>query len=288
MLSLLCAGVLSSFVAVDDSVSSRFDSARQAPTSVMRDSVTTRSASDAEVIAPNLRPSAPRPLRGGSGFAPRSSDPDSAGMRRNSSALGNNRLGRPDRSPPKMESGAEVAPQDFRLAVSGWGERIGFQVGLPLRDSSSELVFGLGGAYSIDNSRFENVRSRTAFREISASCDYRQTPVWGANGSGWEAFYEVGWHMRFLSHHAVVDSEEVVRVYEDGRYQDRVMSNPHVVDYNGVAMQPYFGIGASQTVFGDGIRFQVRLGTGPEWLFAGSHSRFGFRSRGAIGLDFRL
>lgn len=252
---------------------------------VVPDSVAIDSAVGDRRVLSGSRPSAPRSWRSGVAATPK--DPRIDTTRPGSETVGTPRPYLGGRRGHFADRGVSN-PGWYGFAVSAWGERFGLQIGFPLGDSSNHLVFGVGGAYSIDNSRSENIRSRTAFREVSASCDFRRAPVWGVNGSGWEAFYDLGWHMRFLSHHAVVDSEQVERVYDNGRYQDRVVSNPHVVDYNGVGMQPYFGIGASRAVFREGTRLQVRLGTGPEWLFAGSHSRFALRSHGSIGLEFRL
>lgn len=276
-----------SLAGAQDSASSPPDSAGQVAATVMQDSGRASSATPDEAIAPILRPSAPRSWRAGAVATPKVSKIDTT--RSGSTARVKNRPYFGGKTGHSFDSTMKN-PRHAGISIAAWGERIGLQVGIPLRDSSSDLVFGVDGAYSIDNSRSENVRYRTVFREISASCDFRRTPVWGANGSGWEAFYDLGWHMRFLWHHDVVDSGKTKTVYEynNGWYMVRDVGDPHATDYDGVGIQPYFGIGASRAVFGDGIRFQFRLGTGPEWLFAGSHSRFALRSRGAIGLEFRL
>lgn len=275
MLNSLIVGISLCFAGTGEADSTRI---------VASDSVAIDSTVGAARALPVSRPSAPRSWRAETAAH---SGTDTA--RSGSASPGNHRpyfVGQSCRS-----AGSGVSnPGWYRFAISAWSERIGLQVGIPLRDSSSDLVFGVGGAYSIDNSRSGNVRYRTVFREISASCDFRRTPGWGANGSGWDAFYDLGLHFRSFWHHAVADSEKTTLVYEpnNGLYMSRVVGDPQTTDHDGVGIQPYFGIGVSRAVFGEGTRFQVRLGTGPEWLFAGSHSRFALRHQGAIGLEFRL
>lgn len=275
MLNSLIVGISLCFAGTGEADSTRI----VASDSVAIDSVT----GDRRVLS-GSRPSAPRSWRAGTAANSRNDTarPGSTARVKNRPYFGG-KIGHSFDSTMKN-------PRHAGISIAAWGERIGFQVGIPLSDSSSDLVFGVGGAYSIDNSRSGNVRYRTVFREISASCDFRRTPGWGANGSGWDAFYDLGLHFRSFWHHAVADSEKTTLVYEpnNGLYMSRVVGDPQTTDHDGVGIQPYFGIGVSRAVFGEGTRFQVRLGTGPEWLFAGSHSRFALRHQGAIGLEFRL